>query len=238
MKNSRKTLPEGEFTHTAVVSKITPKSAKYVLADGRQVKVEDRNTDTDSKRHLLALPRYSKAVQRWGLEATVYEYRLTFPAHLDVLDHQDADTMRAMIQVLAPDAVYKLEDNRSSSSFPTAPHAHFLSTLLLPPMPGLWRHPDPLDLYTIDLSDCDTRTVYGFFWYTAKPVLGGAVRPTPRQYKKLMWQFSKDDLVRQLLAAQDRTNAAKARAKTLGHAKLPDTFGWITGGKKSGGKAA
>lgn len=237
MKINTDAVQNGEKFHIdrthAIISKIGAKGAKYVLADGRQVKIEDRNIDTDGKRRRLALARYEKAVQRWGLEATVYEYRLTFPAHLDVLDHQDADAMWAMINVLAPDAFLKMEDVRGTSTFPTTPHGHFVSTVLLPDdMPGLWRHPEPLDMHTINLSDKDIRTLYGFFWYIAKPTLGGAVRPGKKQYRTLRQQFSKEDLARHLLAAQDRTAAAQARSKTNGHCKLPDTAGWITGGKK------
>ncbi len=234
MHDSTIAVPEEENPHTApaILSQITRKGKRVILADGREVEVTDRNRDTDAKRRRAARSRYKAAVTRWGLDAVVYEYRLTFPAHLDVLDELDADTMRAMIEALDPDAFYKLEDVRNASPFPINPHAHLLSTRDLPPMPGLWRHPEPLDLYTVNLSDDDTRTVYGFFWYTAKPALGGAVRPTPRQYKKLRQQFSKDELVRHLLVAQQRTNAAQARAWAQSRGNLPDTVGWLIGGKK------
>lgn len=233
MDATEKARPAGKIPHTdPFYSKLSKKAARYIVHDGQSTRLTDRNTDTDAKRRRTARSRYESAVKRWGQEATVYEYRLKFPTHMDVLDHDDANTLFATVEALAPDAFIKLEDARSGSPFPTNPHAHFLSTYLLPDMPGLWRHPAPLDLYTVNLSDDQERTVYGFFWYTAKPVLGGAVRPTHRQYQKLRQRFSQEDLVRQHLVAQQRTDAATARAQANGHAGLPDTAGWITGGKK------
>jgi len=217
-----------------VVSQITRKGPRVILANGRAVEVEDRNKDSGFKRHRLAKLRYAAALKRFGPDAVVYEYCLTFPAHLDVLDHQDAGEMWRIVEALAPAAFMKLVDSRTPSPFPFDPHSHFFSARLLPDMPGLWRYPDPLDMLDMVPSTETHRTLYGFFCYTAKPVLGGAERPNPEDCGR----FSREELDRQEMAAQDRTDTARARAEAQGYATLPDCSGWVTGGKKRAGKRA
>lgn len=218
----------------AIVSQITPQGRRVILADGREVKVTDRNKDNGRKRYRLAIPRHMAALERFGPEAVVWEYRLTFPEHLDVLDHDHAEQMWATIEALAPDAFLKLEDARSASPFPARPHAHFISARLLPDMPGLWRYPAPLDMEDRQPSTPECRTLFGFFCYMAKPVLGGAARPTPEDLRR----FSREELTRQELTAQDRTDVARKRAQERGFKALPGSAGWVTGGKKRKSKRA
>ncbi|MBB5297487.1 hypothetical protein [Deinococcus metallilatus] len=234
--NSTNAAQRGENPHTlpAIVSHISPKGPRVVLADGRAVTVEDRNRDSGRKRYRLAIPRYAAALKRFGPDAVVYEYCLTFPAHLDVLDHEDTEHMEDTIRALAPDAFLKVEDSRTPSPLPFDPHGHFVSTVLLPDMPGLWRYPDPLDVLDMVPSSDTHRTLFGFFCYVAKPVLGGAERPTPEDCGR----FTPDELARHEMAAQDRTDAARKRAQERGFKALPDSSGWVTGGKKRKGKRA
>lgn len=236
MHTTKNARPEGEKPHagSAIVSKISKRGPRVILADGRAVEVEDRNKDGGFKRHRAAKPRYSRALERFGPDAVVYEYGLTFPAHLDVLNHQDVEEMWALIMALAPDAFLKLEDSRTSSLFPFKPHAHFITTVRLPEIDGLWCYPEPLDMLDMVPSTANQRTLYGFFCYTAKPVLAGAARPSPEDYRR----FTRDELARHELAAQDRTDAARALAQAQGYATLPDCCGWVIGGKKRAGKRA
>lgn len=234
-KDTRNAAQRRENAHTApapITSQITRKGPRVILADSRAVTIEDRNRDGGHKRYRLAIPRYTTALERFGPDAVVYEYRLNFPKHLDVLDHEDAAQMWATVEALAPDAFVKLEDSRSASPFPTKPHAHFISAHLLPNLPGLWRFPDPLDLEDMQSSTPERRTLFGFFCYTAKPVLGGAARPTREEYGRFGGHFDREELDRHEMAAQDRTNAARRRAQKRGLKTLPVCLGWATGGRK------
>lgn len=239
MNDSTSAAEGGDFAHItehkpALVSQISKRGPRVVLADGRAVTTEDRNKDSGFRRHRAGKPRYTKALERFGPDAVVYEYVLDFAAHLDVLSYSDTEDMWATIEALAPDAFLKLEDARTTSPFPFKAHGHFISTILLDTMPGLWRYPDPLDMLDMVPSTDTHRTLYGFFYYTAKPVLGGAARPN----REDCGRFTRDELARQEMAAQDRTDHARAQAQAQGHAKLPDCCGWVTGGKKRSGKRA
>lgn len=186
---------ENGYTDTAIVSKLTPKGPRVILADGREVKVKDRNHDTGKKRDRTAKARFRRIRKAFPAGAVVWEYGLRFPDHLDVLDHGDAQTMWDTIEAIAPDAVVKLEDVRSNSLSPEGPHAHFLSTVFLSPddIPGLWRYPEPLDLEAQERSSQTRRTLYGFLWYTAKPVLGGAVTlHKDKENRQLVRRFGVD----------------------------------------------